>query len=122
MIGLLRSWKLWMALALAAGVIGAGVYGLRQARTIGALEADIKASHAVIEGLGYQLNQQQRQHETALAARDAALEAERAHALDAQNRAASLSNEINQARATDDQIDTCMGLPLPTSVVERLRQ
>jgi hypothetical protein len=122
MIGLLRSWKLWMALALVVGVVGAGLYGLHQARTIGALEADIKATHAVIEGLGYQLNQQQPQHETAIAARDAALMAERTHALDAQNRAASLSSEIAHARATDDQIDTCMGMPLPTSVVERLRQ
>tara|TARA_R110002110_G_scaffold276413_3_gene491732 strand:+ start:418 stop:786 length:369 start_codon:yes stop_codon:yes gene_type:complete len=122
MMGLLSSWRLWLAVALVAGVAGAGALGLHQARTIGELEADMGAQQAVIEGLGYQLNQQQREHEVALSARDAALEAERAHVRDAQNRAAGLSTEIAQARASDDEIDTCMGMPLPARIAERLRQ
>ncbi|MGM0825684.1 MAG: hypothetical protein ACQEUY_13305 [Pseudomonadota bacterium] len=122
MIGLLRSWKLWLALGLAGGVVGAAAWGLHQASTIGELKADMAAKQAVIEGLGYQMDQQQRQHETAIAARDAALATERAYARDAQQRAESLTTEIQKARATDEEIDACLGLRLPDAIADRLRE
>lgn len=121
-LGLLRSWKLWLALALVAGAASVVAIGLHQARTIGELEADIATKQAAIESLGHQMNEQRRQHEQALAARDVALEAERSHARDARARAESLSSEIDQARATDDEIDACLGMRLPDRIAERLRQ
>lgn len=122
MIGLLRSWRLWLALALVAGAAGVVLVGLYQARTIGTLEAEMAAKQAAIEELGHQLGRQHRQHQAAMAARDAALEAEKAHALAARNRARGLSDEIRNARAANAEIDACMGVHLPDGLAERLRQ
>lgn len=121
-LGLLRSWKLWLALALVAGAAGVVAMGLYQARTIGELESDNATKQAAIEELGQQLAAQHQQHRQALAARDAALEAERAHTREAQARAQGLASEIEKARATDEQIDACMGLRLPAGLADRLRQ
>lgn len=122
MIGLLRSWRLWLALALVAGAIGVVAAGLHQARTIGELEADLATKRAAIQELGNQLAQQHRQHQQALAARDAALQAERAHAREAQARAEGLAGAMENARASDAEIDACMGVRLPDGLAERLRQ
>ncbi|MDR5887549.1 hypothetical protein [Vreelandella janggokensis] len=122
MIGLLRSWKLWAGLALVAGAAGVVAVGLDQAHTIGEQRAEMESQQALVESLGYQLQAQQRQHEKNLAARDAALVAEREHARAAQQRAKTLSTQINQERAANAELDACMGLQLPDSIAERLRQ
>ncbi|MDT0499697.1 MULTISPECIES: hypothetical protein [unclassified Halomonas] len=122
MIGLLRSWRLWLAVGLAAGAASVVAVGLHQARTIGEQEAELAIRQAAIEELGSQLARQHEQHQVAMAARDAALEAEKAHALAAQNRARGLSDEIRNARAADAEIDACMGVRLPDGLAERLRQ
>lgn len=121
MIGLLRSWKLWLALALAAGAVSVVAIGLYQARTIGELGADLSTKEAAIDALGYQMGRHHEQHQVAMAARDAALAAERDHAREAQARAEGLAGALQKARATDEQIDTCMALRLPDGIAERLR-
>jgi len=108
-----------VVVASAAGVVAAG---LHQARTIGELEAELTIKQAAIEELGHQLARQHEQHQAALVARDAALEAERAHAQQALQRAQGLAGEIRNARTANAEIDACMGVRLPDSLADRLRQ
>ncbi|KAA0014418.1 DUF2570 domain-containing protein [Billgrantia pellis] len=118
----LLSWRIWAALA-AAGLLALGLYQLRaQAEEIGALQAENATQRQAIDQLGHALTAQHEHHARQLAARDAALDAERAHAAEARQRADSLSHEIRHARATDADIDACMGLQLPAGIADSLRQ
>lgn len=118
----LGSWKLWLALALVAGAIGVVTTGLHQARTIGSLEGEVDTQRAAIKELGQQLGAQHRAHQQALAARDAALAAEKAHTHRAERRAKGLAASIQEERVADADVDACMGMRLPDGIAERLRQ
>ncbi|MCK0743577.1 hypothetical protein [Chromohalobacter nigrandesensis] len=121
-LGLLKSWRLWGAVAALAGAAAVVGIGLHQAQSIGELEAKVATKQAAIDKLGNKLEAQDERHQQALAARDAALVAARAHTRDAQARTRSLADEIKNARATDEQIDACMGMQLPGGIADRLRQ
>lgn len=121
-LGMLKSWQLWVAVAGVAGIAAVIGIGLHQAQAIGELEAKVATKQAAIDELGNQLEAQDERHQQALAARDAALVAERAHVRDAEARTRSLANEIKKARATDEQIDACMGMQLPGGIADSLRQ
>lgn len=118
----LKSWKLWLAIGLVLFGVWIATTILDQAKQVGALEADIDTQQLVIEGLGIQLGQQERQHEKELAARDAAIVAAQKMARDAEERAVHLEDQFTQARATDADIDACMGMPLPAGIADSLRQ
>ncbi len=115
MITILRSWRLWLALALVVGAIVVVMLVLDQSRQLGEYET-------TVETLNARLSNQQEQHQKALKARDAALVAERVHARQAQDRADSLAKAIDQARASDADIDACMAMPVPAGIAERLRE
>lgn len=124
-IGLLPA-KAWLALAVLALVAGAGWLGAStitdQAARISALEAEVANKRAAIQELGDQLGDQQQRHARELAARDAALVAERAHAQAAKARARTLTHQIDEARNADDAVDACMGMALPAGIADSLRQ
>ncbi|QTP60916.1 DUF2570 family protein [Billgrantia antri] len=118
----LLSWRIWAGLAV-VGLLALGLYQLRsQAETIGTLRADKATQRQAIEQLGHALTAQAEHHARQLAARDAALAAERSHAAEARQRADSLAAEIQNARDSHADFDACMGLQLPAGVAERLRQ
>ncbi|WP_280565281.1 hypothetical protein [Chromohalobacter sp. 48-RD10] len=121
-LGLLKSRRLWLTVAGVAGAAAVVGIGLHQAQSIGALEAEVATKQATIDDLGNQLEAQDERHQQELAARDAALVAERAHARDAEARTRSLAAEIKKARGADEQINTCMGVQLPGGIADRLRQ
>jgi uncharacterized protein (DUF3084 family) len=121
-IGLLRSWRLWLALALVVGAAGVVAAGLHQARTIGEQKAELATRQAAIEELGRQLARQHEQHQAAMAARDAALASHRQQAQAAQARAAALDRQFTEARSADADVDACMGMRLPDGIADSLRQ
>ncbi|WP_456270247.1 hypothetical protein M1D97_10390 [Kushneria sp. AK178] len=118
--------KAWLAIGGVALIVAVGWWVIGtitdQADTIGQKRAQLQAKTQRIESLTDQLDQQRRDHQQALAARDAAVTAQRQQAQEARQRANELDERIEQARGRDGDVDACMGMQLPGAIADGLRQ
>ncbi|WP_147408760.1 hypothetical protein [Kushneria sinocarnis] len=118
--------KAWLGIGSVALLGAVGWWGIStitsQADTIGQQSAQLQARTQRIESLTHRLDQQRREHQREIKARDAAVTAQRQQAQEAQKRANELDERIDQARGRDGDVDACMGMQLPAAVADSLRQ
>lgn len=119
-LGFLKSWKVWASLGGVIVILVAGWYVLHLASSVGELRSELDRKQEQVEQITADMQAEQQQHETELAARDAGMMAKDAAIEDAKNRASALSQQLSKARQADATLDACLSHDLPDAVLERL--
>ncbi|MGQ7247214.1 hypothetical protein ACUN9Y_07735 [Halomonas sp. V046] len=110
-----------LAISVVAGCVWAAHTITRQAETIGNQRQRLAAADAQLAELEHAAAEAEKARRVEVTALDSALAQYRAEAGRAQVHASQLRRELATERGRNDAFDTCMGMPVPDAILDRLR-